>query len=47
MNTKEILKGLNYEGYYDEDKNFCIDIDIPNAEELIKRITEANEVNIY
>ena len=46
METKEILKGLNYEGYYDENKDFYIDIKKDNAEELIKRITGAKEVNI-
>lgn len=46
METKEILKGLDYAGYYDEEGNFCIDIDKQNAQELIKRITGANEVNI-
>lgn len=43
---KEILKGLEYAGYYDEQKNFYIDINESNAKKLIKRITGANEVNI-
>lgn len=46
MENKKLLKGLIYQGYYDEDKNFYIDIDKQNAEELIKRITGAKEVNI-
>jgi hypothetical protein len=46
MQNKEILNGLNYEGYYNEEGNFCIDINKCDAEELIKRITGANIVNI-
>ena len=44
MDTKEILKSLNYEGYYDETGNFCININKEDAKEIIKRITGAKEV---
>ena len=46
MGNKEIMKGLSYEGYYDEKGDFCIDISKKDAKELIKRITGANEINI-
>lgn len=46
MKNKEFFEGLNYEGYFDEQKNFIIDIDEKNVKELIKRITGAKEVNI-
>lgn len=46
MENKELFKGLIYQGYYDENKNFYIDIDKQNAQELIKRIIGAKEVNI-
>lgn len=42
----ENFKGLAYEAYYDELGNYCIEINKANAEELIKRITGAKEVNI-
>lgn len=47
MNNKEMLQGLNYEGFYDDDNNFCININIENAGKLIQRITGAAEVTIY
>lgn len=46
MNNKELLKGLSYEGYYDEVGNFCISIDEENVKEILKRITNADEVTI-
>ena len=46
METKELLKGLRFEGYYDEQGIYCVEIDQNNATELIKRITGAKEVEI-
>lgn len=45
MENKEYFKGLNYEGYYDEDEKFQIDISKEDAQEVLKRLTGAN-VNI-
>ena len=46
MENKEFFEGIRYEGYFDERKNFYIDIDEENVKELIKKITGAKEVNI-
>lgn len=46
METKKLFEGLRYEGYYDEDKNFFIEINRENAAELIRRLTGAKEVNV-
>ena len=46
MGNKEILNQLFFEGYYDENDNYCIEIDKNNAAELIKRVTGAINVEI-
>lgn len=45
MENKEYFKELNYEGYYDEDGNFNINISKEVAEEVLARLTGA-EVTI-
>ena len=44
MENKEYFKGLNYEGYYDEDGNFNISITKEVAEEVLARLTGAEVV---
>lgn len=46
MENKEYFEGLNFEGYYDEDKNFYINISKESAQKLIRRLTGAVWVNI-
>ena len=41
MENKEYFEGLNYEGYYDEDGNFNINISKDVAEEVLARLTGA------
>jgi hypothetical protein len=41
MENKEYFKGLNYEGYYDEEGNFNINISKENAKEVLARLTGA------
>lgn len=41
MENKEYFKGLNYEGYYDEDGDFNINITKKVAEEVLARLTGA------
>lgn len=41
MENKEYFKGLNYEGYYDEEGNFNINISKEDAEEVLARLTGA------
>lgn len=45
MENKEYFKGLDYEGYYDEDGNFNINISKEVAEEVLGKLTDAR-VNI-
>ena len=44
MENKEYFKGLNYEGYYDEEGNFNINISKDVAEEVLGRLTGAKVV---
>ena len=44
MENKEYFKELNYEGYYDEDGNFNINISKEVAEEVLTRLTGAKVV---
>lgn len=44
MENKEYFKGLNYEGYYDEEENFNINITKENAEEVLARLTGAKVI---
>ena len=46
MENKEYFKGLNYEGYYDEKGDFCIDINEKDAVEILRRISGAKEIYI-
>lgn len=46
MSNKELLSQLFFEGYYDDNGNYCIEIDKENAVELIKRATGAKYVEI-
>lgn len=39
MENKEYFKGLNYEGYYDENGDFNINISKEAAEEVLQRLT--------
>lgn len=41
-----LLEGLNYIGYYDDAKNYIIEIEEETFEEVIKRITKADKVDI-
>lgn len=41
MENKEYFKGLKYEGYYDEEGNFNINISKEVAEEVLARLTGA------
>ena len=45
MENKEYFKGLDYEGYYDEEENFNINITKEAAEEVLGKLTDAR-VNI-
>ena len=45
MENKEYFKDLNYEGYYDEEGNFNINITKEVAEEVLSKLTDAR-VNI-
>lgn len=47
MENKEYFKGLNYEGYYDEDGNFNISITKEVAEEVLQRLTGAKVTISY
>lgn len=44
MENKEYFKGLNYEGYYDEEENFNINIAKEVAEEVLQRLTGAKVI---
>ena len=44
MENKEYFKDLNYEGYYDEDGNFNINISKDVVEEVLARLTGAKVV---
>ena len=41
-----LLQGLNYIGYYDDAKKYTIEIGEEDFEEVIKRITKADKVDI-
>lgn len=41
MENKEYFKGLDYEGYYDEERNFNINITKEVAEKVLARLTGA------
>ncbi len=41
MENKEYFKGLNYEGYYDDNGNFYININKNEAEKVLQRLTGA------
>ena len=45
MENKKYFKGLDYEGYYDEEGNFNINISKEDAEKVLARLTGA-EVKI-
>ena len=44
MENKEYFRGLNYEGYYDEDGKLHIDISKEDAEKVLARLTGAKVV---
>ena len=44
MENKEYFRGLNYEGYYDEEGNFNISITKEVAEEVLARLTGAKVI---
>jgi hypothetical protein len=44
MENKEYFKGLNYEGYYDENGDFNINISKEVAEEVLQRLTGAKVI---
>lgn len=41
MENKEYFKGSDYEGYYDDDGKFQIDISKEDAEAVLERLTGA------
>lgn len=44
MENKEYFKGLDYEGYYDENRKLHIDISKKDAEKVLARLTGAKVV---
>lgn len=44
MENTEYFRGLNYEGYYDEDGKIQIDINKKDAKEVLQRLTGAKVV---
>lgn len=44
MENKEYFEELNYEGYYDEDGNFNINISKEDAEKVLARLTGAKVI---
>ena len=44
MENKEYFRGLNYEGYYDEEGNFNVNITKEVAKEVLARLTGAKVV---